>query len=248
MRLRSEKLGETEFNSQVNNKKVAAAAEGNPHREQEENLFSTLIRAGFCMLQSGIPKAFRVDNYDVPMYASGHDGVNLLITDMLVSPSEFGCLTIKGDGHRIYIEPSDPKPFWLACKQGDPLPDHVRKAKKFDSSKVMYFGRSQGTICFVDTNDGFCDSWISMFDGKYNKHLSGDLLKDTGYGIVQAKRGDFLPPNALQVNGVYVARFHGDYLCPIKVRDGKVWDFLSIFNMKCKRGEIVVMTVDPLCS
>ena len=130
MRLRSEKLGETEFNSQVNNKKVAAAAEGNPHREQEERLFSTLIRAGFCMLQSGIPKAFRVDNYDVPMYASGHDGVNLLITDMLVSPSEFGCLTIKGDEHRIYIEPSNPKPVWLACKQGNPLPDHVTKAKK----------------------------------------------------------------------------------------------------------------------
>jgi len=243
VRLRSEKLGEADLYSQ---KKVATAAEGNALREQEERLFSTLTRAGFCMLQPGIPKAFHVVNYDVPMYVSVHDGVNLLITDMLVSPSEFGCLTIKGDEHRMYIESSNPKPVWLACKQGDPLPDHVMKAKKIDSSKKMYFGRSQGTICFVDTNDGLCDSWISMFDGKYNKHLSGDLLKDTGYGIVQAKRGDFLPPNALQVDGVYVGRNHGDYLCPIKVRDGKVRDFLSIFKMKCKRGEIVVMTDDPL--
>ena len=122
------------------------------------------------------------------------------------------------------------------------------KAKKVDSSEDLYFGRSQGSICFVDIKDGFCDSWISMFDGEYRKQSSGELLKDTGYGIMKAKRGDLLPPNTLQVDGVYVGRNHGDYLCPIHVRNGMVRDFLSIFKTKSKKGEIVVMTEDPRCS
>ena len=245
VRFQGDKLGDTELFPQVNRKMVAATTQRDILREQQERLFSTLIRAGFCVLHPGIPKAFLVVNRDVPMYISVHDGVNLLITDTPVYPSEFGCVAIKGDEHGIYIQPSNPEPFWLPCKHGDPLPDHVMKAKKNDSSREIYFGRSQGKICFVDTNNGFCDSWNSMFDGEYEKHLSGELLKDTGYGIIQAKRGDFLPPNALQVDGVYVGRNHGDYLCPIRVRDGRVRDFLSIFRAKFKKGEIVVMTDDP---
>ena len=245
----SDKLGETELYSQINHKiDVAAATDGSLLKEQEERLFSTLIQVGFFALQLGVPKAFRVVSYDIPMYVSVHDGMNLLITDTPINPSEFGCVAIKDDEHSINIQPFNPQPVWLPCKQGDPVPKHAMKAKKLDSFEEMYFGRSQRTICFVDTKDGFCDSWVSMFDGEYKKQLSGELLKDTGYGVLQAKRGDVFPPNALQVDGVYVGRIHGDYLCPIKVRDGRVRDFVSILKMKCRTGEIVVMTDDRHCS
>ena len=109
----------------------------------------------------------------------------------------------------------------------------------------MYLGRSQGTLCFVDATDGRLDFWYVLFDGEYRKELSGDLLIDTGYDVIDARRGDVLPPNALQVDGVYVGRIHGDYLCPVNVHDGRGCDFLSIFKMKNKKGEIVIMTNDP---
>ena len=249
VRVMSDKLGETELYSQIDHKiDVATATEESLLREQEERLFSTLIQVGFFALQLGVPKTFRVVSYDIPIYVSVHDGMNLLITDMPITPSEFGCIAIKDDEQSIHIQPFNPQPVWLHCRQGEPVPKHAMKAKKMDSSEEMYFGRSQGSICFVDTKDGFCDSWVSMFDGEYKKQQSGDLLKDTGYGVLQAKRGDLLPPNALQVDGVYVGRIHGDYLCPIKVRDGRVRDFVSIFKMKCKKGEIVVMIDDRQCS
>ena len=73
-------------------------------------------------------------------------------------------------------------------------------------------------------------------------------MEDTGYGIMQVKRGDLLPPNTLQVDGVYVGHNHGDYLCPIHVRNGIDRDFLSVFKTKWKKRAIVVMTDDPRCS
>lgn len=246
VRLMRDKLIETDLYSQINHDThVTAASDGNLAKEQQEKLFSTLVKAGFHVLHPEIPRAFGVGYHAVPVYASVHDGIKMLMIDIPVNPSEFGCLTITENEHGIFIQPSNPKPIWLPCKQGDPVPHHSLKAKKRDSSEEMYFGRCQGKICFVDTKDGVCDSWVSMFDAGYDKRESGELLQDTGYGTVPGKRGDFLPPNTLQVDGVYIGRIHGDYLCPIKVRDGKVRDFVSIFKMRCKRGEIVVMTDDP---
>ena len=247
VRLRGNKLGDTDLYSKVNHQLIDAEAEGDLLRQQERRLFATMTSAEFRVLRPGIPKAFPVENRDFAMYVCIHDGVSLLVTDMSISPSEYGCIAITGESGGIHIQPSNPEPVWLPCKQSDPLPRDIMKAKKIDSSREMYFGRSQGTICFVDVKDGFCDSWISMFDGKYKKMLSGELLKDTGYDIFQARRGDPLPPNTLQVDGVYVGRNHGDYLCPVDVRDGKVRDFLTIFKLKLKKGEIVVMTNDPNC-
>ena len=216
------------------------------HRQQEERLFSTLIQSGFCLLQTGTPKRFLVENRELPMYASVHDGYNLWLTDVLVEPSKYGCVAIKGDEHRIHIQPSNPTPLWSHGRQGDPIPERVMQANKVNSSGQMYLGRSQGKLCFVGTKDDRLDFWRAMFD-EYKKQLSGDLLIDTGFDVIEARRGDVLPPNTLQIDGVYVGRYIGEYLCPMDVRDGKVWDFQSIFKISNKKGEIVVMTNDPYC-
>ena len=249
VRVNGKKLSvDTELHSKLSLQMVDSEVEEDLSEQQKRRLVATMHKAEFYVVKPEIPKPFHVENRDSPMYICVHDGFNLLENDVVVYPSEYGCITIRGDSSQIHIQPSNPEPVWIPCRQGDTPPRYAMKAKKVDSSEDMYFGRSQGSICFVDIKDGFCDSWISMFDGEYRKQSSGELLKDTGYGIMKAKRGDLLPPNTLQVDGVYVGRNHGDYLCPIHVRNGMVRDFLSIFKIKSKKGEIVVMTEDPRCS
>lgn len=246
VRLRGDQLADTEANSLLYSNWHIEATDVTHHRQQEERLFSTLVQAGFSLLQPGIPKRFSVVNRDLPMYASVHDGYNLWITDMLVEPVEYGCVAIKGDEHGIYIHSSNPSPLWLSGTQGDPTPEGIMQANKVNSSRQMYFGRSQGNLCFVENRHGRLGYWRAMFN-EYKKHSGGDLLVDTGFDVIEARRGDVLPPNALQIDGVYVGCYIGEYLCPMDVRDGKVWDFQSIFKVSNKRGEIVVMTNDPHC-
>lgn len=246
VRLRGDKLVDAETNSLLYSNRHIEAADVNRHRQQEERLCSTLVQAGFSLLQPGIPKRFSVVDRDLPMYASVHDGYNLWITDMPVEPAKYGCVAIKGNEHGINIYPSNPSPLWLSGTQGDPTPEGIMSANKVNSSRQMYFGRSQGKLCFVENKHGRLGYWRAMFD-EYKKQLSGDLLVDTGFDVIEARQGDVLPPNALQIDDVYVGRYIGEYLCPMDVRDGKVWDFQSIFKVSNKRGEIVVMTNDPHC-
>lgn len=180
-----------------------------------------------------------------PMYVSVHDGYDLWVTDMLVDPTEYGCVAILGGKNGINIQSSNPSPLWTPHTQGDPVPEQAMQANKVNSSRQLYFGRSQRKLCFVETKDGRLDFWCAMFD-EYTKQLKGDLLMDTGFDVIEARRGDKLPPNTLQVGGGYVGRYIGDYLCPINIHDGKVWDFQSIFKISTKKGDIVVMTNDPL--
>jgi len=246
VRLRDDKLGDTETYTQLTGNRPTGPIEGSPQKQRKERLFPTLIQAGFCLLQPGIPKRFSVvSRASPPMYASVHDGYDLWVTDMLVDPTEYGCIAIMGDKNGINIQPSNPCPLWIPHTQGDPIPEQAMQANKVNSSRQMYFGRSEGKLCFVETKDGRLDFWRAMFD-EYTKQLSGDLLMDTGFDVIEARRGDKLPPNTLQVGGGYVGRYIGDYLCPINVHDGKVWDFQSIFKISNKKGDIVVMTNDPL--
>lgn len=195
-------------------------------------------------MQPGIPKRFTVVSRGAPMYASVHDGYDLWVTDIRVDPTEYGCVAIMGDETGINIQPSNPCPLWIPHTRGDLIPEQAMQANKVNSSRQMYFGRSQGKLCFVETKDGRLDFWRAMFD-EYTNQMSGDLLIDTGFDVIEARRGDKLPPNTLQVGGCYVGRYIGEYLCPINVRDGKVWDFQSIFKISNKKGDIVVMTNDP---
>ncbi|KAL9972218.1 hypothetical protein ACROYT_G018482 [Oculina patagonica] len=244
LRLQGDKLVDSETYLQLKCNTPTEATDVDRRRWQEERLFSTVIQAGFHLLQPGIPKRFNVVNRDVPMYASVHDGYNLWITDMPVEPSKYGCVAIKGDEQGIEIQPSNPSPLWLPGAQGDPIPEGIMQANKANSSRQMYFGRSHGKLCFVETKHGRLDYWRAMFD-EYKKQLSGDLLLDTGFDVIEARRGDLLPPNTLLIDGVYVGRNIGEYLCPMDVRDQKVWEFQSIFKISSKKGEIVVMTNDP---
>ena len=95
IRLRSDKLGDSEIYSLRNCNTPNGSTDLEHNREQEEKQFSTLIEAGFCLLQLGIPKRFSVVSRDLPMYASVHDGNNLWIADMPVDPSEYSCVAIK---------------------------------------------------------------------------------------------------------------------------------------------------------
>lgn len=244
VRLRDDKLGNSETYTRLTCNRPTGATEGSLPRQRKERLFPTLIQAGFCLVQPGIPKRFSVVSRGAPMYASVHDGYDLWVTDIRVDPTEYGCVAIIGDETRINIQPSNPCPLWIPHTQGDLIPEQAMQANKVNSSRQMYFGRSQGKLCFVETKDGRLDFWRAMFD-EYTNQMSGDLLIDTGFDVIEARRGDKLPPNTLQVGGGYVGRYIGEYLCPINVRDGKVWDFQSIFKISNKKGDIVVMTNDP---
>lgn len=245
VRLRDDKLGDTETYTRLTGNRPTGATEGSP-KQGKERLFPTLIQAGFCLLQPGIPKRFSViTRANSPMYVSVHDGYDLWVTDMLVDPTKHGCVAILGGKNGINIQSSNPSPIWTPHTQGDPVPEQAMQANKINSSRQLYFGRSQGKLCFVETKAGRLDFWRAMFD-EYTKQLSGDLLMDTGFDVIEARRGDKLPPNTLKVAGGYVGRYIGDYLCPINVHDGKVWDFQSIFKISSRKGDIVVMTNDPL--
>jgi len=244
--LRTVKLGDAQIYSQLNRKIVAATQEG--------RLVSTLTQAGFIELLPGIPVAFQVvRDRKHPVYVSLHDGNNLLTTDMPVSPSEYGCLSITGEPGGVCIRPSNPKPVWLPCSHGDPLPEGAIRCVELtrDDSCARYcLARSEGKFSHVDfLEDGSCNLWLFECDADdilYNVRISGDILKDTGYDLVPAKRGDPLPPNSLQLNeDVYIGRLLGDYLCPIYTRKGKVQHFLSLFREIILPGEIMVHTSDP---
>lgn len=240
VRLRGDKLVDIETYS------ISSGATQVEHQtERDEREIWNLIQQGFVLLQPGIPKRFSVVNRDLPMYVSVHDGHHLLFKDVPVHPSEYGCVSIKQDEHGVIIQPSNPSPAWLSCRQGDPIPDRAMRASPVNSSEQMYLGRSKGKLCFMHSKGGRCDFWLSWFDEDYSKHLSGDLLVDTGFDVVQARKGDAVLPNTLHVSGVYVGRIFRGYLCPINTRDAKVRDFLSIFKIKNRQGEIVVMTNDP---
>ena len=104
-------------------------------------------KAEFYVVKPGIPKPFHVGNRDSPMYICVHDGFNLLENDVVVYPSEYGCITVRGDSSQIHIQPSNPEPVWIPCRQGDTPPRYAMKAKSLvDSTEDLYFGRSQGSI------------------------------------------------------------------------------------------------------
>lgn len=56
----------------------------------------------------------------------------------------------------------------------------------------MAYGYGRGIPCAV-TSSGNCGKWVV---GNY-QDLKGDLLKNTGFELIRAKRGDSVPPNAV---------------------------------------------------
>ena len=106
------------------------------------------------------------------------------LTDFPVNPASYGCITIIGnktDG--ITAHPSNPKPKWVHCKRGDPLPKGAIYAGKTNSDGALYFGRVasySGLPSKVNINDKkLCHNWWYTYFSDWNKK-EGDILIDTG--------------------------------------------------------------------
>ena len=93
------------------------------------------------------------------------------LTDFPVNPASYGCITIIGnktDG--ITAHPSNPKPKWVHCKRGDPLPDGAIYAGKTNANGALYFGRVtsySGIPCKINVNkDKLCHNWWYTYHGE----------------------------------------------------------------------------------
>ncbi len=107
------------------------------------------------------------------------------LLDFPVNPGTYGCITIIGnktDG--ITAHPSNPKPAWISCKRGTPLPKRAIYAGKTHSDGDLYFGRTtahSGIPCKVNVDNGNkCYNWWYTYLGESSKD-EGDILQDTGY-------------------------------------------------------------------
>lgn len=147
VRLRDDKLGDTETYKRLTGNRPTGATEGSL-KQGKERLFPTLIQAGFCLLQPGIPKRFSViTRANSPMYVSVHDGYDLWVTDMLVDPTKYGCVAILGGKNGINIHSSNPSPMWTPHTQGDPVPNQAMQANKVNSSIVFRAFPRKALLC-----------------------------------------------------------------------------------------------------
>ena len=129
VRVNGKKLSvDTELHSKLSLQMVDSEVEEDLSEQQKRRLVATMHKAEFCVVKPGIPKPFHVENRDSPMYICVHDGFNLLENDVVVYPSEYGCITIRGDSSQIHIQPSNPEPVWIPCRQGDTPPRYAMKA------------------------------------------------------------------------------------------------------------------------
>ena len=97
------------------------------------------------------------------------------------------------------------------------------------------------------TSSGKCGKWVV---GGYEDQ-KGHLLRDTGFELIRAKRGDAIPPNAVMagviptIGSLFVGRVGGNFPCYITTEDDKVKCFVyGVQNQKfsVENGEIMVLT------
>ena len=143
-----------------------------------------LYVGNFSLLDIGKPTPFAVEDIKKLTYLSVHDGEQMWLTDLPVSPANYGCITIIGnkmDG--ITAHPSNPKPVWIECKRNDPLPEEAIYAGKTNADGALYFGRVtsySGIPSKVNVSNGkFCHNWWYTYYGE-GSEKKGDILKDTG--------------------------------------------------------------------
>ena len=120
----------------------------------------------------------------------------------------------------------------------------------------LYFGRScmpyweangGGIPCAV-TSSGNDRVWLV---GAGSGYICGHLLKNTGFELIRAKRGDLVPPNAVMTGvrpadgSLFVGRVGGSIPCYITTEDGKIKYFVyGLFEneKRVQNGEIMVLT------
>lgn len=156
---------------------------------------------------------------------------------------------------KIVLLPYNPKAVWFPAKSDDKLPrDFVAEASVgLNSQQYLYFGRMEhadGSVipCAVTSSGhGKCGNWML---GTYEDER-GDLLKNTSFERIRARRGDAVPPNVVMtgvipaIGSLFVGRVGGNFPCYISTEDGKVQCFVyDVNNQKfsVQNGEIMVLT------
>ena len=145
VRLRGDKLQESELYSRIHNEMSVSGkggigvAEKHEKENKTRQVFSCLTQGGFTFFPPGEVMPFAVENIDRLMYISSHDGKNSWGWDTQVDPQLLGCVTVKEDKNgRISIFPSNPEPRWIQCDLEKPsFPSNAVKAHQKASNVTV---------------------------------------------------------------------------------------------------------------
>ena len=221
---------------------------------------SFLALGGFYPMPPGKTRAFSLENAAASMYVSVMHSSRVGVVNFPFNPRMYGCLTISEDSHGIVISPYNPKAVWLQAKTDDSLPSNViESGDGYNDNERLYFGRKPrldgGLPCTVTSIDGCCKKWMVAVDYSARVYESGELLKNTGFELIRANRGDPIPPNAVMTGvkaddgSLFVGRVGCSIPCQVTITDGKIDSFVYILgekeNTEPKRvgnGEVMVLT------
>lgn len=223
--------------------------------EMSNQYISLMALSGFCIIPPGKTRAFLVENVAAPVYVSVVQSSTVWVANFPLDPKMYGCMAIFSDalpnGKNITVSPYNPEAVWLPAKTGDQLPSDIIKAGVGLYNKHLYFGRKASMNgsrpCAVTSNGNLCNMWL-MAGNVTNE--SGDLLKNTGFELIRAKRGDPIPPNAVMTGvteaggSLFVGRVGGSIPCHITTEDGKIQCFVYGLDKEIKvaNGEVMVLT------
>ena len=216
---------------------------------------SALALCGFCMISPGKTHAFSVQNATSLVYASIVYASTVWVANFPFDPKMYGCVAISpeilSNRTSIVVSPYNPEAVWLQAKTGDQLPSDIIKAGIGRYNEHLYFGRKAGADggipCAVASNGSLCNTWLMV--GSVT-HESGELLKNTGFELIRAKRGDPIPPNAVMTGvreddgSLFVGKVGGTIPCYVTTEDGKIQSFVYGFDKEKRvaNGEVMVLT------
>lgn len=255
VRLSSEKMPYSDSYVQKLKEEILDGTKG---KEWAKECTSFLAIGGFCLISPKATLPFPAENAATSLYVSVvyYEATFGLTTAGLLNfpfdPKMYGCISIDlSPSVTVVLLPHNPKAVWVPAKSGDKLPIDSAVAGSVGRNFDLYFGRMEygdGIVmpCAV-TSSGKCGKWVvGGYEGQ-----EGHLLRDTGFELIRANRGDAIPPNAVMtgviptIGSLFVGRVGGKFPCYITTEDGKVQCFVyGVQNQKysVENGEIMVLT------
>ena len=227
-------------------------------KEWRKQCASFLAVGGFCFILPQGTLPFPVENAATSLYISVVCyGSTAGLFNFPFDPKMYGCISIDLSVYRqeseIVLLPYNPKAVRFPAKSGDKLPTDfaVEAGVGRNVEERLYFGRmsfgvGSGIPCAVTSSGKCAGKWMV---GDYEDE-KGDLLKNTGFELIRAKRGD-PAPNAVMTVGIptvgslFVGRVGGNIPCYITTENGKIQDFVYGINREkfyVGNGEVMVLT------
>ena len=207
-----------------------------------------------------MPFAAEGHNGEPHMYASLYAPSKLWAMDYEVNCARYGCVLVEkktaatGQEQELYLSKTNPNPVWVRRRSGDGVSGNMIAAGIDAEEGELYFGRSSlgcPKPCKVTTKTAnyrpVLNYWATVSGEKTS---SGELLQDTGYGLVRTRIGDPVPPNAV-IAGVsdsdgtlYLGRVGGNIPCAVSTDVDKIKYFCFYADgvKQVESGEIVVLT------